>query len=129
VGRNFLFVLLLPLGSASAYELEKAVDILSHELTDCAGFYLISAGRVRAQQPELAEQNKQAAVNALAYSNALTDVETTRARSEAALVSMVGDLKSGAVSFPALSAKYADQCAQTVANPEKRADYLQKKQD
>jgi hypothetical protein len=126
---SLLLLLLLPMGSVSAYDIVRVGELLAQELNECAAYYLVSASLVRAQQPELAEKNKQIAMEALAYSLALTDKEETRARGRAAVISMHQDLKSGAASLATLTARYADQCAKTVDNPEERADYWLKKQD
>jgi hypothetical protein len=130
VVRYFLLFLLFSMGSASAFELERAAYSFAQELDECAAYYLVCASLVRGQQPELAEKtNKQTAVDALGYSMAITDKAGTRARSRASIISMHSDLKSGAVSLSTLSAKYADQCAKIMDNPVERAHYWQQKQD
>ena len=127
--RYILFVLLLPLGAAFAYEPERAVNNLAHELAECACFYLLSSKLIQSQKPELAEQSNQAAVSALAYSKALTSETLTRARTEMAIKSMLKEIDNDAVNYSILLNKYADQCGETVADPVTRMDYWNKKQD
>ncbi|MHC8326106.1 hypothetical protein [Pseudomonas sp. LB1P83] len=126
MGRYILFVLLFALGSASAFETDPAINSFSDELTDCAGFYLVSARSVRAQ-PELAEQKKQAAVSALAFSKEITDENVTRAKTEKAIKSMLEEVNGDAAKWSNLINKYSAKCDEIVANPGKRADYWFKK--
>ncbi len=127
--RYILFALLLPLDSAFAYESERAVNNLAHELAECAGFYLLSSKLIQAQKPELAEQSRQAAVSALAYSKALTSEKLTHARTEMAIKSMLKEIDNDVVNYSILLNQYADQCSETVADPVTRMDYWSKKQD
>lgn len=122
MGRYLLFVLLLPLGSASAFETDPAINSFSDELTDCAGFYLISSRSVRAQ-PELAEQKKQAAVSALAFAKELSNEDVIRAKTEKAIKSMLEEVNGDAVKWSNLIKKYSAKCDEIVADPGKRADY------
>ncbi|MFJ7285735.1 hypothetical protein [Pseudomonas sp. NPDC099000] len=128
MGRYLFFVLLLPLGSASAFETDPAINSFSNELTDCAGFYLISSRSVRAQ-PELAEQKKQAAVSALAFAKELINEDMIRVKTEKAIKSMLEEVNGDAVKWSNLIKKYSAKCDEIVANPGKRADYWFKKPD
>jgi hypothetical protein len=122
-------LLLLPMGGAFAYELERAVNNLAHELAECAGFYVISEKILHAQEPKLAERSQAAADSALEYSTTLTNEKLTRARAEMAIKSMMKEIDNDAMNYSILLNKYADNCGQAVSDPKKRMEYWQKKQD
>lgn len=127
--RYIPFVLVLPIGAAFAYEPERAVNNLAHELAECAGFYVISAKILETQKPELAERSRKAADSALDYSKALTSEKLTRARIEMAIRSMMKDIDNDAANYSILLNKYADQCGDAVSDPVKRMEHWNKKQD
>ncbi|MGA3800551.1 hypothetical protein ACPCYX_22705 [Pseudomonas fluorescens] len=122
-------VLALPFGAAFAYEPERAVNNLAHELAECAGFYVISEQILKTQEPKLAERSQVAADNALEYSKALTSEKLTRARTEMAIKSMLKEIDNDGANFSILLNKYADQCGEAVSDPVKRMEYWSKKQD
>jgi hypothetical protein len=127
VSRYILLVLLFPLCSASAFETDPAISGFSDELTECAGFYLISSRSVRAQ-PELAEQKKQAAVSALAFAKELSSEDVIRAKTESAVKSMLEKVNGDPVKWSNMIKQYSAKCDEIVADPGKRADYWFNKQ-
>ncbi|EJM09794.1 hypothetical protein PMI21_05526 [Pseudomonas sp. GM18] len=126
--KYFPFVLTLSMSAAFAYEPDRALNNLAHELAECAGFYVVSAKILESQNPELAERSNKAADTALDYSKALTSAKLTRARTEMAIKSMLKDLDNDVSNFSILLNKYADQCGETVSDPVKRMDYWKQKQ-
>ncbi|PWK30897.1 hypothetical protein [Pseudomonas sp. OV226] len=127
--RYFLFVLALPFNVAFAYEPQRAITNLAHELAECAGFYLVSAKVFDTQHPELAERGRNAADTAMEYSTALTNEKLTLARTEMAIKSMMKEIDNDGANFSILLNNYAEQCGKTVSDPVKRMEYWQKKQD
>jgi hypothetical protein len=127
--RYISVALVLPIGAAFAYEPERAVNNLAHELAECAGFYVISEKILQAQEPKLAERMSEAADNALDYSKTLTSEKLTRARTEMAIKSMMKEIDNDAMNYSILLNKYADNCGEAVSDPMKRMEYWQKKQD
>lgn len=127
--RYIPILLALPLGSAFAYEPERAVNNFAHELAECAGFYVISVKILQVQAPELAERSDNAADSALEYSKALTSEKLTRARTEMAIKSMMKDIDNDSTNYSILLNKYADSCGEAVSDPVKRMEYWNKKQD
>jgi hypothetical protein len=127
--RYISVVLLLPIATAYAYEPERALNNLAHELAECAGFYVISQKILQAQEPKLAEQMNEAADRALDFSKTLTSEKLTRARTEMAIKSMMKEIDNDAMNYSILLNKYADNCGEAVSDPMKRMEYWQKKQD
>ena len=127
--RYFLFVWALPITAASAYEPQRAITNLAHELAECAGFYIISAKVFDTQEPELAERSRNAADTALEYSTALTNEKLTRARLEMAIKTMTKEIDNDSANFSILLNHYAEQCGATVSDPVKRLEYWKQKQD
>lgn len=127
--RYFSVVLVLPIGAAFAYEPERAVNNLAHELAECAGYYVISEKILQAQDPKLAERMSEAADSALDYSKILTSEKLTRARTEMAIKSMMKEIDNDAMNYSILLNKYADNCGEAVSDPMKRMEYWNKKQD
>lgn len=127
--RYFSVVLVLPIGAAFAYEPERAVNNLAHELAECAGYYVISEKILQAQEPKLAERMSEAADSALDYSKILTSEKLTPARTEMAIKSMMKEIDNDAMNYSILLNKYADNCGEAVSDPMKRMEYWNKKQD
>lgn len=75
-----LAMLILPIGAALAYEPERALTNLAHELAECAGFYTLSGMTLEAQAPELSEKSRDIGAAAFYYSKELTNEKVTRAR-------------------------------------------------
>lgn len=122
-------MLLLLVGTASAYEPKQALNNLAHEYAECAAYYTVSSKILEKQEPKLSERMNQAAIDALAYSNALTSEKLTDARVEMAVKSMVKDLDNDIANFSIILNKYSDRCGEAMTDPKERMNYWLKKQD
>jgi hypothetical protein len=126
--RYVSFLLLLPVGSVSAYEPERAVNNLAHEFAECVAYYAISSKIIEPQDPKAAKKLDQAGLQALAGSTALSSKKVTEARIEMAAKSMTKDLDNDMANFSILLNKYSDSCGEAVTDPEARMNYWLKKQ-
>jgi hypothetical protein len=124
-----LALLILPIGATLAYEPDRAVTNLAHELAECAGFYTLSVMVFEAQAPELSEKSKDIAATAFYYSKELTSEKLTRARTEMAVKSMMKEIDNDSANYSILLNKYAEQCSEIVADPTARMDFWLKKED
>ncbi len=127
--RYTYFLLLLPIASVSAYEPERAVNNLAHELAECVAYYAISSKLIEPQNPKTAKQLDHAAMLALEGANALTSKKVTEARVEMAAKSMTNDLSNDITNFSIILNKYSDSCGEAINSPEARMNYWLKKHD
>ena len=125
--RYLSFLLLFPVGSASAYDPERASNNLAHEFAECAAYYSISSEIISRTKPEVAKQIDDAAGLAYMGSKTLTSKKVTEARVEMAIKSMTKELDNDIANFSILINKYSDNCQEAVTDPEARMNYwLQK---
>jgi hypothetical protein len=122
-------LLVLPFGAASAYEPERAVTNLAHEMAECAGFYTLSGMAFEAQAPELADKSRDIGATAFYYSKELTNEKVTRARTEMAVKSMMKEIDNDAANYSILLNKYGDRCSEIVADPTARMNYWLQRKD
>jgi hypothetical protein len=125
--RYLSFLLLLPVGSASAYDPERASNNLAHEFAECAAYYSISSEIISRTKPEVAKQIDDAAALAYEGSRTLTSKKVTEARVEMAVKSMTKELDNDIANFSILINKYSDNCQEAVTDPEARMNYWLKK--
>lgn len=121
--RNLSFLLLLPVGSASAYDPERASNNLAHEFAECAAYYSISSKIIARTKPEVAKRIDDFAALAFEGSNTLTSEKVTNARVEMAIKSMVKELDNDIANFSILLNKYSDSCGEAINHPEARMNY------
>jgi len=126
--RNLSFLLLLPVGSASAYDPERASNNLAHEFAECAAYYSISSKIIARTKPEVAKRIDDFAALAFEGSNTLTSEKVTNARVEMAIKSMVKELDNDIANFSILLNKYSDSCGAAINNPEARMTYWLEKE-
>lgn len=121
--RYFSFLLLFPVGSASAYDPERASNNLAHEYAECAAYYSISSEIISRTKPEVAKQIDDAADRAYVGSRTLTSKKVTEARVEMAVKSMTKELDNDIANFSILINKYSVNCQEAVTDPEARMNY------
>jgi hypothetical protein len=126
--RYLSFLLLYPVGSASAYDPERASNNLAHEFAECAAYYSISSEIISRTKPEVAKQIDDAADRAYVGSRTLTSKKVTEARVEMAVKSMTKELDNDIANFSILINKYSDNCQEAVTDPEARMNYWLKKE-
>lgn len=127
--RYFSFLLLFPVGSASAYDPERASNNLAHEFAECAAYYSISSEIISRTKPEVAKQIEEAADRAYVGARTLTSKKVTEARVDMAIKSMIKELDNDIANFSILLNKYSDSCGEAITDPEARMNYWLKKQD
>lgn len=124
-----LALLILPIDVSLAYESERAVTNLAHELAECAGFYTLSGMAFEAQAPELSEKSRDIGATAFYYSKELTNEKVTRARTEMAVKSMMKEIDNDSANYSILLNKYGDRCSEIVADPTARMNYWLQRKD
>ncbi|MHC8293562.1 hypothetical protein [Pseudomonas sp. LB3P58] len=129
MGRYILFVLLLPLGTAFAYEPERATNNYAHELAECSAFYMLSSLIVKAQKPDVSKNAKKLGGLAIKSSATLTSEKLAHARAEMATKTMLKEIDNDAVNFSILLNKYADPCREALSDSKVRMDYWLNKRD
>lgn len=126
--RYFSFLLLLPVGSAAAYDPERASNNLAHEFAECAAYYSITSEIISRTKPEAAKQFDAAAESAYMGARTLTNKKVADARVEMAIKSMSKELDNDISNFSILLNKYSDNCQEAVTDPEARMNYWLKKE-
>ncbi|WP_236203891.1 hypothetical protein [Pseudomonas protegens] len=126
--RYLSFLLLLQVGSASAYDPQRASNNLAHEFAECAAYYSISSAIISRTKPEVAKQIDVAAERAFVGARTFTSKKVTEARIEMAIKSMTKELDNDIANFSVLINEYSDSCQEAVTDPEARMNYWLKKE-
>ena len=114
--------------SALAYEPERAVNNMAHELAICSAYFTLLA-ELKGLSDKTKASYSEWAFQMYAGSSSLTNKKAASARLEMALKDMSKELDGKSENWSILLNQYSDSCKATAANPEARMKYWLEKKD